>query len=252
MSTRIKVLATAMFVSGGVLCSSPAQETVAAASSAAQRAHDEAQRLVRARDEARQKATVAEKRLREAGVRLDPLGFETAHAGRDRQIAAANQSGDRLAEYDRYAKAARRLERKIQTEIEAGVRPIDVGDIARFERLQAEVELAQAEGRLPVSNQERTVAESYEQALAALQSERRKLKAGKSTVFTVYQVAKDLRDTDLQMASTVTQQIAALARYGALLRELKEHAVSELDRVMARKLIEDAEADLLRAKGDRK
>ena len=252
MSNRIKILMTAMILSSGVLCSLPAQESAGATSSAAQRAHDEAQQLLRARDEARQKARVAQKKLLEAGVRLDPLGFDSARATRDQQVTATNQSGDKLASYDRYAKSAKRLERKIQTEIEAGIRPIEAGDIARFERLQAEVELAQAEGRLPIPKHEGAITEAYEQTLSALRSERRKFKAGKCTLFEVCQVAKDLRDADLGMTSTATQQIAALARYEALLHELEELAVSELDRMMARRSLEDAEADLLRAKVDGK
>ena len=51
MNTQLKVLTLTMVLSAGVLCSPPVQAADEAAPSAAQRAHDEAQQLLKARDE---------------------------------------------------------------------------------------------------------------------------------------------------------------------------------------------------------
>jgi len=110
---------------------------------------NEIQQLLKARDDAQVKAKAAEKELREAGVLIDSLGFDSARVTRDQQAS----TGSKLAAYDLYAKTAKRLERKVQTEVEVGKRQVRFSDIARFERLQAEVELAQVEGRLPVTNE---------------------------------------------------------------------------------------------------
>src|SRR6266496_6236673 len=67
-----------------------------------------------------------------------------------------------------------------------------------------------------------SITESHQERISALQSERRKLKVGRSTLIVVYQCAKDVRDVELQMSSTPTQRVAALARYGALMRELED------------------------------
>jgi len=115
------------------------------ARSATQVARDEAQRLLKERDEARPKAKAAEQKLREAGVQPESLGFENAKALRDKQAAA----GAKATAYDRYAKTAKQIEKKIKDEVDRGVRPLLATDIARFERLQAEVDLARIAGRLP-------------------------------------------------------------------------------------------------------
>jgi len=119
------------------------------APSPAQQAHDEAQRLLKDRNEARPKAKAAEKKLREGGLSPVLLGFEPARAIRDRRAA----SGSRLAAHDQYAKTAKQLEKKIRDEVERGVRPVICQDIARFERLQAEVDLARVAGRLPAKEE---------------------------------------------------------------------------------------------------
>jgi RNA polymerase sigma factor (sigma-70 family) len=110
---------------------------------------DEIQQLLKARDDAKVKAKAIEKRMREAGVQIDSMGFDSARVTRDQQASA----GSKLAAYDLYAKTAKRLERKVQTEEELGKRMIGFSEIARFERLQAEVELAQVEGRLPITKE---------------------------------------------------------------------------------------------------
>ena len=116
------------------------------ARSPAQVAHDESQQLLKERNEARPKAKAAEQKLREGGgVQPESLGFESAKALRDKQAA----SGARATAYDRYAKTAKQIEKKIKDEVERGVLPVIAADIARFERLQAEVDLARIAGRLP-------------------------------------------------------------------------------------------------------
>src|ERR1044072_4213383 len=69
---------------------------------------------------------------------------------------------------------------------------------------------------------ETALASSHERALAALRAERRKLEAGKSTLFNVCQVAKDLRTVELQMGTNSTQRLAALQRHVAMLQNLKD------------------------------
>jgi hypothetical protein len=117
--------------------------------SPAQIARDEAQQLLKDRNEARPKAEAAVKKLREAGVRTELLGFDSAKALRDEQV----KSGEKGQALDRYAKAAKQIEKKIQDEIDRGVRPPLAADIARFERLQAEVDLARHTGRLPAKEE---------------------------------------------------------------------------------------------------
>ena len=133
---------------------------IEADSSAAQRAAEEAQQLLKARDEARLKAAAAEKRLTESGAPVGSLGFDRARVERDRFLAAAKDSREKLAPYYRYANEAKRLERTLEDEVVRGVRPVDVREIARFERLQAEVELAQAQGRLATGAPKDTISDS--------------------------------------------------------------------------------------------
>jgi hypothetical protein len=148
MGTRKRVFATALILSGAMFCSSAAAQQ--SNPPVAQPRIDEAQLLLKARDEARPKAKAAQKRLREGGKPFDFLGFDNARSGRDQHLRIAKSAREKLAAYGEYAKVARRLERQIQDEVSQGLHPIDFSVIARFERLQAEVELAQAEGRLPV------------------------------------------------------------------------------------------------------
>src|SRR5262245_46046366 len=68
MKTQTALVTSAIVLSCGLLWLPPMKAAEQPASSAAQRAHDEAQQLLRDRDEARPKAKAAEKKLREAGV----------------------------------------------------------------------------------------------------------------------------------------------------------------------------------------
>jgi beta-lactamase regulating signal transducer with metallopeptidase domain/HEAT repeat protein len=119
-----------------------------------------AQQLVKARDEARLKAAAAEKKLTESGAPAGSLGFDRARGERDTLLAAARDSREKLAAYYRYANEAKRLERSIEDEVLRGVRPVDVREIARFERLQAEVEMALAQGRLVTGAPNDTIPDS--------------------------------------------------------------------------------------------
>ncbi len=104
MKAHMKPLTLAIALCCGVLCSPPATAAEQPAPSAAQRAHDEAQQLLKDRDEARPKAKAAEQKLREGGPSPASLGFESARALRDKQVT----SGASMVAYDRYAKAARK------------------------------------------------------------------------------------------------------------------------------------------------
>ncbi len=108
---------------------------------------DPAQHLLKQRDEARPKAEAAEKRMREAGAgaQVEALGFASAKSLRDQQAA----SGSKAEAYERYANTAKQIEQKIQVDVQLGAQSQSAADIARFERLQAEVDLARITGQLP-------------------------------------------------------------------------------------------------------
>jgi len=142
MKTQIGAVTLAVALCCGIQVQAAEQSA-----SAAQHARDEAQPLLKDRDEARAKAKAAEQKLRDNGLSPASLGFESARATRDQQAA----SGSKLAAYDRYAKTAKQLEKKIQDEVYRGVRGVGCEDIARFERLQAEIDLARITGRLPAA-----------------------------------------------------------------------------------------------------
>ena len=97
---------------------------------------------------------------------------------------------------------------------------------------------------------------SHERALAALRAERLKLEAGKSTLFNVCQVARDLRTVELQMGTNSTQRLAAHQRHIAMLQNLKDETdrrietgvVAPLEGKLVAQQLKEAEADLLRAK----
>ena len=110
---------------------------------------DQAQQLLKERNEARPKAEAATKKLRDAGIRPESLGFEAAKTLRDQQ-AAAGSKGQAL---DGYVKTTKQMEKKIQDEVYRGVKPPLAEDIAHFERLQAEVDLARYSGRLPAKEE---------------------------------------------------------------------------------------------------
>jgi hypothetical protein len=217
-------------------------------------AREEAQQLLKNRNDARPKAEAAEQKLRDAGRHPDTLGFEKAKALRDEQAAA----GDKATAYARYARTAQEMETQINQQVAVGRQPVLAGDIARFERLQAEVELARLLGRLPA--QEETVP-THERSLAALRAdlhvEQTKLAAGKSTLFQVCRVAKDLRTVELQTSADSAQRLAAHKRHVELIRALKDETdrriengvVGSVDGKFMAQELSEAEADLLRAQG---
>ena len=211
-------------------------------------ARDKTERLVNSRDAAALKAFEAWTRLRAAGVAIDSLGFDLARSTRDWELSAAKDAMEKLTAYERHAQTARRLEAKLRDEVRRGTRAADFLDIARFEVLRAAVELAQAQDLLSAADYEQSAIRSYEWALTALQAERRKLKAGRSTLFVVHRLAWDLRDQDLQMSKTSSQRTAALARYAALIHELEDYAATESDRMITQRWSKDAKAELERAK----
>lgn len=218
-------------------------------------AREEAQQLLQDRNEARSKAEVAEAKLRESGRRPEALGFEKAKTLRDEQAAA----GDKAAAYTRYARTAREMETQIRHQVEVGQQPVLAGDIARFERLQAEVELARLIGRLPAQEETVTIP-NHERAIAALRVELRveqtKFAAGKSTLFQVCQVSKNLRTADLQMSANGRQRVAAHQRHVGLIQALKDETdrriengvIGPLDGKFIAQELKEAEAELLRAR----
>jgi len=217
-------------------------------------AREEAQQLLKDRNEARPKAEAAEQKLRDSGRRPEALGFEKAKALRDEQAAA----GGKATAYARYARTAKEMETQIKRQVDVGQQPFIAADIARFERLQAEVDLARIMGRLPA--QEETVTTSAQQrAIAALRSEQIKLEAGKSTLFNVCQVSKDLRTVELQTSANSEQRIAAHKRHVAALRELKNQTdkrieagvVAPLDGKLVTQELKEAEVELLRAQDNK-
>ena len=101
---------------------------------------------------------------------------------------------------------------------------------------------------IPDAALSQTLLDSHEQKLDALCSERLKLKAGKSTLFSVHQFAADLRDLELQISQRPIEKIATLNRYASTLRELQELAITALDRTMVVKWRERADSEMARAK----
>jgi len=99
---------------------------------------------------------------------------------------------------------------------------------------------------------------SHERALAAFRAERSKFEAGKSTLFNLCQVAKDLRTVELQMSTSSAQRIASHQRHVTVLQGLKNETdkriekgvVAPLDGKLVAQELKEAEADLVRAKGE--
>ena len=141
MKTQIGVVTLAVVL----CCGRQVQAAEQSAPSVGQRARDEVQQLLKDRDEIRPKAKDAAQRLQDNGLSPASLGFERARATRDQEAA----SGSKLAAYERYLKTANKLERKIRDEVGRGVRGVGCDDIARFERLQAEIDLTRIRGLLP-------------------------------------------------------------------------------------------------------
>ena len=88
--------------------------------------------------------------------------------------------------------------------------------------------------------------------MRALRAEQLKFKFGKSTLMVLKQLAKEVRDLELQMSSTAAERVAVHVRFGFFARDLENQATTELERVMTRQWREEADSDLLRAKRDLK
>jgi len=149
MKKQVKALALMIVVGGCLACPLPAQSAEQSGLDSGKRAREESLQLLKDRDEARPKAKVAEQKMLDAGARPESLGFESARTARDKQAA----SGAKGAAYERYVKTAKQLEKKIKDEVERGVKAVVCLDIARFECLQAEVDLARIAGRLPAAEE---------------------------------------------------------------------------------------------------
>ena len=92
--------------------------------------------------------------------------------------------------------------------------------------------------------------EAHEAALTAFQTERDKLRAAKSTFFTVLSLAKGLRNTEMAMAVRPIERVATLNRFRTLVADLEADVKTALDRKMVDQLRDQAEADLKVAKRD--
>ena len=98
--------------------------------------------------------------------------------------------------------------------------------------------------------------EPVERAVAALRAEQTKLAAGKSTLFNVCRVAKDLRSAELQASANTAQRVAAHKRHVVAIRDLKDQTdkriekgvVASLDGKLVAQQLKEAEAELARAR----
>lgn len=114
----------------------------------------------------------------------------------------------------------------------------------------------QSPDRKPAPKESATTA-SHGRAVAALKAEEQKLDAGKSTLFNVCQVAKNLRTVDLQISTNSTQRIAAHQRHVALIKRLKDQTdkrietgtLAPLEGKLIAEELKRAEAELVHAKG---
>jgi len=92
--------------------------------------------------------------------------------------------------------------------------------------------------------------ERHEAVLDTLHAERTNLKLGKSTLFNVIGLAKDLRDVELKIATRPVERIAAFNRFRSLVRDLEADVKTPLDRKMLDAEKAKVEADLKVAKRD--
>jgi beta-lactamase regulating signal transducer with metallopeptidase domain/multidrug resistance efflux pump len=119
-----------------------AVETPATASST-----DEMQTLLKAIDEARAKAEAVKLKWREAGQSDRMEIFNGARAERDKQLVTARDPSEQLKVYERYAEEAADRERQLLKVVEVGAQPPGVADLAHYETLLAEFELAQVKAK---------------------------------------------------------------------------------------------------------
>ena len=92
--------------------------------------------------------------------------------------------------------------------------------------------------------------EAHENVLAAMHSERAKLKVDKSTLFTVIGLARDLADVELAIATRPVERIVVFNRFRSLLLDLEADVKTPLDRKMLDAEKTKVEADLKVAKRD--
>jgi hypothetical protein len=90
--------------------------------------------------------------------------------------------------------------------------------------------------------------DSHEAALAALHSERAKLRLERSTLFEVTAVARGLRDIELRIATRPIERVAAFNRFRSLLLDLEADVKTPLDRKILDAEKARAESDLNAAK----
>ncbi len=103
---------------------------------------------------------------------------------------------------------------------------------------------------------QRLLKERYEVAANLLDVEEKRLDEGKSTLRNVYEAARRVRDSALELTGDRAEQIAALTKYLAVTRRLEDSvnkvveagAATSSDKELARYLRLDAEIALLRAK----
>ena len=96
----------------------------------------------------------------------------------------------------------------------------------------------------------------YDFAASLLESEEKRLDQGRATMMSVYEAARRLRDSAMELTAERAEQLAALTKYLAITRRLEEEmnrvvekgAAPASDRQLARYLRLDAEIVLLRVK----
>ena len=101
--------------------------------------------------------------------------------------------------------------------------------------------------------------EPVERAVAVLRAEQTKLAAGRSTLFNVCQVAKDLHRAELQASANPAQRVAAHKRHVAAIRALKDQTdkriekgvVASLDGKLMAQQLKEAETELARAQNEK-
>lgn len=92
-----------------------------------------------------------------------------------------------------------------------------------------------------------------------MRAEQTKHEAGKSTLFNVCQVAKDLRNVEVQTSTNAEQRITAHQRHVSLIRQLKNETdkrieagtVAPLEGKLAAQELKEAESELLSAIRDK-
>jgi beta-lactamase regulating signal transducer with metallopeptidase domain len=108
---------------------------------------NELQTLLKAIDEARAKAEVVRLKWREVGQRDRMPVFNAARAERDKQLVTARDPSEQLKVYERYAQETADRERQLLKDVEVGAQPPGIADLAHYETLLAEFELAQAKAK---------------------------------------------------------------------------------------------------------